>query len=149
MNKLGIIGDTLEVLREEAKKGVKTVGSQISGSKPENKPQKAKAEKKDFVQDLYGGDVKPLTDEEVAKKEIEDKQRKEALLQKLHGEYYQNLTAPTKRPEEAKVEQEREAERMERLKMEDLQEKKKEEEKKKPIAVLQAERKTEAPLGAG
>ncbi|MBI2465391.1 hypothetical protein HYV64_04580 [Candidatus Shapirobacteria bacterium] len=152
MNKLGIIGDTLEVLQEEAKRGVKTAASQITGRQPKNKQPKAPKEgedKKDFVQDLYGGNVKPLTNEQVAKKEMEDKQKEETLRQKLHGEYYQKLISPQKRPQEAQEGQERAAERVERLGMEDLQKKKEDEEKKKPIAVAQAERKTEAPLGAG
>ncbi len=134
---------------------------------PEINPAAQKANQ-DFVKELYGAPPnqkpaeqpkdKAATDQQKAAIEMaeanpnkspEEIQKMMSLKQQLHREYYQKLTTPQGRPEEVQKEQEREAERVERLKMEDLQENKKKEEKKKPIAVLQQERKTEAPMGAG
>ncbi len=121
-------------------------------------------ENADFVKELYARTEKPPfpsasenpSQALAQKKAMENPQKSPqeiqemvALRQKLQSEYYQRLTTPTKRPQEAQVEQERASDRMERLEMEDAQKKKKQEEKKKPIAVSQAERKTEAPMGSG
>ncbi|GEM_PF-6725518 len=135
---------------------VQAVRNQITGGGPGGqvapeaqapaKEQEGKQETESFVKDLYG-DAKPVSNEEAAKKEAEDAQKTEALRQQLHGEYYQKLITPEKRPEEAQKEQERASERVERLEMEGLQEEKKKKEKEKPLP--QEAKKTEAPMGAG
>lgn len=76
-----------------------------------------------------------------------------SALQQQHNEtYYQPLTTPKPvsevEVEEAQEKQETPVERMERLAQEDQASKQKEEEKKKPIAVDQAERKTESFRGS-
>lgn len=151
------------------KEGKREASQQVQNQKPPEIDATSKKANEDFVKELYGAgsDQKPVEQpkvntatteqqkaaikmaEENPDKSPEDIQKMIALRQQLHGEYYQKLITPQGRPEEVQEKQEREADRMERLGMEDLQEKKKEEEKKKPIAVLQQERKTEAPMGAG
>lgn len=149
------------------KEGKKEIPQQVQNQKPPEIDAASKQANEDFVKGLYEPtpDQKPQqpkekepTQQQKAAIEMakdnpnatpEEIQKMVALRQQLHGEYYQKLTTAQGRPEEAQEKQEREADRMERLGMEDLQEKKKEEEKKKPIAVLMQERKTEAPMGAG
>lgn len=172
----GSLGKQLgQTVTSAPKTAVKTVVSQIGFETKEGqqKPppeiaEKAKKDNTDFVKELYGASPAQKPPEQKSEKAPtqqqqqtiemakdnpnatpEEIQKMVALRQQLHGEYYQKLITPVKRPEEAQEDQEREADRMERLGMEDLQEKKKEDEKKKPIAVLQQERKTEAPMGAG
>lgn len=174
---VGDLGKQLgQTIASAPKAAAKTVVSQIGFETKEGqqKPppeivEKAKKDNTDFVKELYGASPNQKPPEqpkenttatqqqktaiEMAKEHPnatpEEIQKMVALRQQLHGEYYQKLITPQGRPEEVQEKQEREADRMERLGMEDLQEKKKEEEKKKPIAVLQQERKTEAPMGAG
>lgn len=156
---LGSVGKQIgQAVAGAPKSAAKTVAAQIGfevkegqQKPPKEMAGKAKKDNADFVKELYGAtpNQKPPEQAQNPQKSPEEIQQMMALRQKLHGDYYQKLITPNSRPEEAQQEQEREQERMERLKMEDLQEKKKEDEKKKPIAVLQAERKTEAPLGAG
>ena len=173
----GSLGKQLgQTIASAPKTAVKTVASQVGieikegqQKPPQERVEKAKKENADFVKELYGAEPnqKPPEQpkentaaieqqkaaqkmaEENPDKSPEDIQKMMSLRQHLHGEYYQQLITKKGRPEEVQEEHEREAERMERLGMEDLQEKKKEDEKKKPISVLQQERKTEAPMGAG
>ena len=66
---------------------------------------------KQFIQDLYGGKASSITEEEIQQKELEDKQKQEALRQKLHREYYEKLVTPAKQKEpriQEKIEQEEE-----------------------------------------
>lgn len=146
----------------------KALPQQVQNQKPPEMDAASKQANEDFVKELYGAtpDQKPPeqpkekapTQQQKAAIEMakenpnatpEEIQKMVALRQQLHGEYFQKFITPQGRPEEVQEEHEREADRMERLGMEDLQLKKKEEEKKKPIAVLMQERKTEAPMGAG
>ncbi len=138
-------------------------------------PEAAQTQKntESFVNDLYGVTTKPpeaqaavqtqvqnaekpKTQQQKAFERIaalyptkshEEIQKMVSMEQEAQNEYYQKLTTPVKRPEEAQEEQERASERVERLKMEDLQEEKKKKEKAKPIP--QEATKTEAPMGAG
>ncbi len=149
----GNLGKQLgQTIASAPKAAVKTVASQIGievkerqQKPPQEMAEKSKKENTDFVKELYGA----APNQKPPGKSPEEAQEIAELRQQLHGEYYQKLITPQGRPEEVQEKQEREADRMERLGMEDLQEKKKDEEKKKPIAVLQQERKTEAPMGAG
>lgn len=172
---VGDLGKQLgQTIASAPKTAAKTVVSQIGFETKEGqqKPppeivEKAKKDNTDFVKEMYGATPNQKPVEQKSEKPTQQQQQtidlaKEnpnatpeeiqkmvVLRQQLHGEYYQKLITPVKRPEEAQKEQEREADRMERLGMEDLQEKKKEDERKKPVAVLMQERKTEAPMGAG
>ncbi len=161
-------------IAEESKKIAKTAVQQVGLPETvlenENKsvPQAPVQDKdtQDFVKELYGAsDEKPPEQQKEKaatqqqqqtaidmaeanpEKTPEELQKMMALRQQLHGEYYQKLTTAQKRPEEAQEDQERASERVERLKMEDLQEEQKKKEKAKPLP--QEARKTEAPMGAG
>ena len=170
---VGSLGKQLgKTVVSSPKAAAKTVASQIGfevkegqQKPPQEMAEKAKKENVDFVKELYGAsDQKPKSEQannpqqESTKKMTEanpgktpeEIQKMMSLRQQLHQQtYYQKLTTAQKRPEEVQEDQERAAERIKRLEMEDLQKKKEDEKKKKPIAVSQAERKTEAPLGAG
>lgn len=110
-----------------------------------------------FVKELYGASKSSETPANLPKevqqaqtpKSLEEQQKMQGLRQQLHGEYYQKLTTPIKRQEEAQKEQERASERVERLEMQDLQKKQEDDKKKKPIAVTNAANKTESQPGAG
>lgn len=152
-----ILGGTLEIIKEEAGKTVKMAVSQVTGKqaghsqivqgqakKPQRPPGESvqlktptSDETKSFVKGLYGENP-PLKQEEIAKKELEDKQKKDALRQRLHSEYYQQLTNPPKQQEE------RPAEKVEKEKKQEMAElEQKKAEKPPPLAVNRAERKTE------
>lgn len=79
----------------------------------------------DIVKQLYGsGDA--VSQGEVKAKELEDKQKEEALRQSLHSDYYQNLTNRPKPQEERlgeKVEREEEEKKKMILQEEDKKEK--------------------------
>lgn len=72
---------------------------------------------KSFVKDLYGG-ASEISQAEREKREIEDKQKLEALRQRFHSEYYERLVIPPKqqqpRPAE-KLEQEKKEEEQKEL----------------------------------
>lgn len=88
-------------------------------------------ETKTFLKGIYGS-TPELTEAEIKKKELEDKQKQETLRQQLHGQYYQRLTTPSKpqeeRPQE-KSQREEEEKEMAELKEE-------EEEKKKELPII-------------
>lgn len=149
-----ILGGTLEVIKEETGKTVKTAVSQVTGKqnapgqsqKQAKKPQSHQppsesvqskiskpGETKSFVKSLYGQDKAQITQGEVAQKELEDKQKKEALRQRLHSEYYQTLTNPPKQQEERPVEK---VEREKKQEMAELEQKK----AKKPPPLIQRAR---------
>lgn len=90
----------------------------------------AKEEKKTFLKGLYGA-TPEITQAEVEKKKLEDKQKEEALRQQLHSQYYQSLTKSS-RDEEERPQEKIEREEEEK-KMAELQE---EEEKKKELPVV-------------
>lgn len=94
-----------------------------SESTSANQPQDDSS--KQFVADLYGGNTQTVTEVEIKQKELEDKQKEEALRQRLHSEYYQRLTTPTKRQAPQA------AEKIEMEKKEEEQKKLEEEKKKK------------------
>lgn len=139
MNKGGILGGTLEIIQEELEKGAKAVVQQVAGSKAKqvqqgglkNVPVAKKEETKTFVKDLYGGEKPQISSEELQKKELEEKQQKEALRQCLHSEYYQRLTNPPKPKEE------RPAEKVEKEKKQEMQELQEKEAKKPPLLAAQ------------
>lgn len=146
MNKGGIFGGTLEIIQEEAEKGAKAVAQQVVGSKAKQAPQGGsknvpavkKEETKAFVKDLYGGEKPQISSEELQKKEFEEKQQKEALRQRLHSEYYQQLINPPKPKEE------RPAEKVEKEKQQEMQElQQKEAKKPPPLAAQRAAQKVE------
>lgn len=151
----------LEIKDGEKKKEPGAQAVPQVAQKPEELMEEAKKENANFVKELYGATPNPKPQEvknpqqqeaiNMAEKNPgktpEEIQQMMALRQQLHGEYYQKLTHPVKRQEEAQEEQERAAERTERLKMEDLQEEQKKKEKAKPLP--QEAKKTEAPMGAG
>lgn len=161
-----ILGGTLEVIKEETVKTVKTAVSQVTGKqnapgqsqKQAKKPQSHQPppsesvqskpstpdETKSFVKDLYGQDKPQITQEEVAKKELEDRQKKEALRQRLHSEYYQTLTSPPKPKEE------RPAEKVEREKKQEMTElEQKKAEKPPPLVQRTRERVEKFPGASG
>lgn len=146
MNKGGILGGTLEIIQEEVEKGAKAVGQQVVGSKAKPKastsqqPKQSqdKSQTKQFVKDLYGGEKPQISSEELQKKELEEKQQKEALRQRLHSEYYQGLVNPPKPKEE------RPAEKVEKEKQQEMQElQQKEAKKPPPLAAQRAAQKVE------
>ncbi|MBI4079533.1 MAG: hypothetical protein HY429_04535 [Candidatus Levybacteria bacterium] len=168
-----IFGGALEILQEEAKITGKAAMQQITGMSDDQKKQAGQAAQqqgsnektqkaptqqqnpsseeggneqatKEFVKELYESDEPAITPDQAQQKEMEDKQKMEALRQKLHSEYYQQLTNRPKTQEEA----ERPAEKVDRQEMEDLQKKQEEDQKKQPIAVNRAERTTEMFRGA-
>lgn len=169
-----VLGGAFEMLQEEAKITGKSAVQQITGvSDPSSQSSSGQAKKggqgtnekavqapaqqplgaeqqnseqqtKEFVKELYESEEPPITQDQAAQKEMEDKQKMEALRQRLHSEYYQQLTQRPKTQEEA----ERPAEKVERQEMEDLQQKQEEDKKKQPIAVTRAERSTEMFRGA-
>lgn len=147
MNKGGILGGTLEVIQEEVEKGAKAAAQQVVGSKAKqvqqqdgskNVPVAKKEETKQFVKDLYGGEKPQISSEELQKKELEDKQKEEALRQRLHSEYYQQLTNPPKPKEERPAEK---VEKEKKQEMQDLQQK--EAKKPPPLAAQRAAQKVE------
>ncbi|MFH1833316.1 MAG: hypothetical protein ABH816_04125 [Candidatus Levyibacteriota bacterium] len=107
------------------------------------KPIEQTQETKDVVKHLYGGEKPEIPKEQIAQKEIEDKQKEEALKQRLHGEYYHKLTTPQRQAEE------KPAEKVEREKMEELQEEKEKKAKGVPELVKQKKQRVEVPIGAG
>ena len=74
---------------------------------------------------------------------MEDKQKEQALRQRLHSEYYQKLTAPTRQAEE------KPAEKVEREKMEELQKEEEKKEEEVPELVKQKKQRVEKVTGAG
>lgn len=156
--KFGAIGEAVEILQEEAEKGVSAAKQQVTGkgqnqptqqggqaqqppsdqaggqvpseSVPTNQPQDDQTQQ--FVQDLYGG-TPNLTEGEIKEKELEDKKKQEELRQELHSQYYQGLV---NRPRQG---EERPAEKIEREEEEKkLQEQEEEEKKQKdelPVVV--------------
>lgn len=169
MGKMGVIGESIELIQEEAEKGLKTAAQQITGKTQgqqkgsqtqSNKQQAASTQTqkppvdqgkpaenvpadlkqletqtqaqtqdptKTFVKALYGS-TPEITQADIEKKKLEDKQKEETLRQQLHGQYYQNLTKPQKQQEERAQEKigREEEEKKEALVLEE-QKKKKEE----------------------
>ncbi len=146
MSKGGFFGEAFEMIAEEVGQAKKAVVSQVTGKQGQkpttpksSQPQKANQTQgdqgkgvpsetmagnaqqddptKSFVRDLYGGSSE-ISQAEREKREIEDKQRLEALRQRFHSEYYERLTAPPKqqepRPAE-KLEQEKKEEEQKEL----------------------------------
>jgi len=176
LGQVGTLGKQIgEGVVEEAKKSAKAASQQVGIEKPvENQAEKKTgsqeqgknvkqlpvADNKDFVRDLYAKtDNKDQSDKNsvsqtAAKtaKENPDKtpaeiQKMANLRQQLHKEKYYD---PTFNPPEQ--EEEKPQERVERLEEEEKKKRwelQKKEEKKKPIAVTNAERKTEARVGSG
>ncbi len=168
---LGDLGKQVgQTVAQAPKATAKAIASQIGfevkegqQKTPPEMAEKTKKENADFVKELYGASSsqKPKPEQtnnpqqQLAtnmtaanpEKTPEELQKMISLRQQLHGEYYQKLTTAQKRPEEAQEDQERAAERVERLGMEDLQETQKKKEKAKPLP--QEAKKTEAPMGAG
>lgn len=159
MNK-GIIGRTFEAVKEEGIESVKTATTQITGKQKtagqtnqgQTKPgyqetppaQKTEGsipqteETKAVVRHLYGGEKPEMPKEEVVEKELEDRQRTEALRQRLHSEYYQTITRPSRQKEE------RPAEKVEREKRQEMQElEQKEAKKPSPIAAQRGRERVE------
>ena len=115
MNKTGVLGEVLEGIKEEVKEDLKVVSEQVGVAKKKEISQSSQDEKKDFVKDLYG-DAPSISQEEIQRKELEDKQKVEVLSQRLHGEYYQRLVSPPKAKEDRpaeKVEREQQEEKWE------------------------------------
>lgn len=153
----GMAGDIIETLGEEIEKGSQTALQQVVGQKPgsgQNQVQKKQPsdqsltqkdsgsssndQTKDFLRDVYAPSSKLPTSIEVQQKEEEDKQKVEALRQRLHSEYYQKLTNPPKPQEE------RPAEKVEREKQQELQELQEQElGKPPPLAAQRAATKVE------
>lgn len=175
---IGSVGKQLgKGISEEAKKSVKIVQQQVGGfEKAENKEQaenkqdrqanqvmqmQKTKDNQDITKSLYGvedknkklSEVQELNQKAAQKlveknpgKTPEEIQKIQKLEQELHGQYFQQLINPPKPKEERpaeKVEKEDEEKKMKEL------EKAKKEEKKKPIAVDNAEHKTERRPGAG
>ncbi|MBI1982091.1 MAG: hypothetical protein HYY87_04000 [Candidatus Levybacteria bacterium] len=146
MNKGGLLGGTLEIIQEEVEKGAKAVGQQVVGSKAkaqagtsqQPKQSQDKSQTKAFVKDLYGGEKPPISPEEVQQKQAEDKQKEEFLRQRLHSEYYQQLTNPPKPKEERPAEK---VEKEKKLEMKELEQK--EAKKPPPLAAQRAAQKVE------
>lgn len=124
MNKAGVLGNVLEGMGEEFKESGKTVLEQVGvAQKKQANPPLQDQSNKDFLKDLYGN-APPVSQDEIKQKELEDKQKSEALAQRLHSEYYSALV---NRP---KAQEERPAEKVEREKKEDEWELQIKEEKK-------------------
>lgn len=146
MSKSGFFGEAFEMIAEEAGKAVKAATSQVTGKQGQkpatpksNQPPKANQTQggqikgvpsetlaggvqqddptKSFVKDLYGGSPE-ISQAEREKREMEDKQKLEALRQRLHSEYYERLVNEPKqqapRPAE-KLEQEKKEEEQKEL----------------------------------
>ena len=168
MNQNDVLGEILEQGQSLVKKGGKAVKSSVSDTakaavgqitgdnvSQDNSGQNQdvrtgvdaanKAETEELVKGLYAkskpGSQTAQTPQGV--KEADDKQKLEKLRQELHGQYYQNLVNRPKPKEERPAEK---AEREEKQKMADLQEK----EAKKPVslAVQRAQQSTEKYRGA-
>jgi len=170
MNPNDVFGEALEQLGTIPKQmgqsvkgapgaAVATVTAQVSGNGqasnvpstdalPQAQEASKSAEKPDDLLEMFGkSDLSPeQLDGVKTQKQMEDQQQLQALRQRLHSEYYQKLITPTPKPEE----NERPAERVERLEMQDLEEEKKKEQEKTPIAVARARSSAENKVaGAG
>lgn len=140
MNKGGVLGGVLEGVKEELKESGKTVLEQVGVATKKQTSKPSSDDQKAFIKGLYG-EAAPVSEEEKQKKELEDKQKAEALKQRLHSEYYQKLVHRPKAPEE------RPAEKVEREKKEEDWELQKKEAKKPKLsrAVLQQRGTAELP----
>lgn len=114
---------------EEIGKFAETAKEQV---RPDASAQNSQAQTSELVKDIYKPDQE-ISPQDILKKQAEDKKQRLQLRQALHQEYVQSTLNRPKPKEEPK------AEKMERQKMEDLQEKKKKEEKKVPINVQRAQ----------
>lgn len=154
MGKNGFLGEAIEIMQEEAEKGLTTAKQQISGkqgsqpirqaqgkqagaqqtaqspSDAASKPQVSETldaagqATKEFLKDIYSADSPPLSPGEIKQKELEDKQKQEDLRQRLHSQYYQKFINPPKKQEP------RAAEKVEQEKQEEMAKLEEEEEKK-------------------
>lgn len=99
-------------------------------TKPQGAPEKIpqSEETKAFVKDMYGGELPSVSDAQVKQKELEDKQKMEALRQKLHREYYERLVKPPKPQEERPVQKVEREEEEKKLALGEEEEKKKKQE---------------------
>lgn len=121
----------------------KTAGSQVTGLDA----QKSKEETREFVKSIYEtSESKPITKQEQKAnqppKKLEDEEKIQKLRRELHAKYYQNLVNPPKPKEERQAEK---VEREKKQEMVDLQEKEK---KKPPILVQRAAQRVEKYPGA-
>lgn len=122
-----------------------------TSKKPKISKEEEKKQTREVVKSLYGIKSQDASSpqapaqpdakaQETTKKEAEDKQKLEQLRQQLHQtQYYQPLVNRPKKQEEV----ERPQERVERQKMEELQENDEKKKKKKPLAVARAHESTE------
>ncbi len=156
MNKGGLLSDVLDTVKDETKAIARTAKTQVTGEEKEKtasqvekkeassvKSQSNPEETKKIVKHLYGADAASVSDAEKQQKEARDKQKEQDLLKQLHDEsYYQPLVNPAKQQEE------KPAEKIEREKMEELQqEEEKEKKKPKPLAVQMEQSKAERSRG--
>lgn len=148
----------------EHEQGVKEAAPEVQSPKGSEVQEVQDQANKEFVEALYGSSkgsevqstentqVDENLQKELAGKTPEEQQdiiqKRQALQQSHTANYYQPLIEKIEQGRKTPEDQERTADRVERLEMKDLEEKKKEEEKKKPIALDRAERSIEANRGA-
>lgn len=159
MDRSGVLGEVLEkgqnIVQKTPKTAataatntVKTAVNQVIGNSDNGKQQAeeadSKAKTKAMIKDIYAPSDPNALAKPAEQIEAEDKAKLESLRQKLHKEvYYDPLIERTKKTEE----EERPAEKVEREKMEDLQQTQKKKEKQRPIAVQKAQNVVEANRG--